>query len=209
VTAIDAIARAGSGALGPLARRIAPRVGGDPISIARGALAAPVVAALALGWPAPVGLALYAAAWMTDILDGAVARERRRLGLPGDPDRGELIDTVADKVLLLAVALSLAIAAPGPVERAVLATLLVGEGYLLGKRIRDYRGGRRAYPPMALGRPKVWIQAIAIGALVAARLGAAPAWASAGTLLLGATLPLVALSIWAKRSRRGAALQVA
>jgi len=60
---------------------------------------------------------------------------------------------------------------------------------------------------MALGRPKVWLQAIAIGALVAAQLGAPAPLATAGTLLLAATLPLVALSIHAKRARRPGSAQ--
>jgi len=114
---------------------------------------------------------------------------------------------VADKIFLLAAVGTLIGVMAGPAARIVLAGTLIGEGYLLTKRVVDYQTGRRSYPPMALGRPKVWLQAIAIGALVAAQLGAPAPLATAGTLLLAATLPLVALSIHAKRARRPGSAQ--
>lgn len=190
--------------LAPLVRPLARAVSADALSWARAGLAAPMLAALALGWPAPVGLGIYAAAWLTDVLDGAVARERARRGRGADADRGELIDTVADKVLLLAVIAALLARAADAWGAAVLLAAAAGELYLLGRRLADYRRGRRAYPPFALGRPKVWLQVIALGALAAAALGAGSAWRTAGELALTAALPLTAWSIYAKREPRAA-----
>jgi len=144
-------------------------------------------------------------AWLTDLLDGSVARDRRRLGFPGNADRGELIDTVADKVLLLTTLIALASCARGAPGgswyTAVLLATIAGEAYLLGKRLADFRGGTRSYPPMPLGKLKVGLQVIATAALIAAQLAPQPQLAVAGIALLAATLPLVALSIRSKLRR--------
>lgn len=195
-----------SAAMAPLARCAAPYMSPDALSAARALLAVPIATALVQGWPADAALVLYVIAWLTDLLDGSIARERARLGYPGDADRGELLDTVADKILLLSTLGALLFCALRTSGAGLPATvefvLLLGEGYLLGKRLADYRQGTRAYPSMPLGKFKVGLQVLAMALLITGELAPLPQLVWAGTSLLAASLPLMAMSIIAKHRRR-------
>ena len=195
----DTLSSGMSSAVAPIARRLAPHVHPDVLTAARAAFAVPIALALTRGWPAGTTLAMYGAAWLTDLLDGPTARERRRLGYPINGDRGELLDTVADKILLLATLITLAWCAlrspTGGARGTVELAIVVGEGYLLGRRVARHRCSTHAVPSMPLGKLKVALQAIATALLIGGQLSPQSLLTVVGTGLLVATVPLTGWSV--------------
>lgn len=186
------------------ARWLARRVSGNAVSAARVLL---VPAILWLAWiadRAAGALLLYTAGWGLDLLDGAVAEQRRRVGAADDPALGEFVDTVCDKLYLLPLLVALPIAAGAWPWWAVLVPVVVSELVLLARRCLDYRRGLTDYSSFPLGKVKVWQQAIGGGLLLATWSRPASVAAGVGLILLAATLPYNVLSLRAKRADAGA-----
>jgi phosphatidylglycerophosphate synthase len=189
------------------ARPLARRVNANEVSIARGLLSIPVVWLLLAGRAVPGGIALYVLSWTLDLLDGAIAEERRRIGLAADPDLGEVVDTLADKAFLLPILLALLLAGNYLTSTRLAARLLgatvgltvASEIYLAARRLRDFIARAPAYPPFPPGKIKVWMQAIGTGCLILAFPLSGGGAALSGLGLLVLSLPLAAWSIAAKQ----------
>jgi phosphatidylglycerophosphate synthase len=185
----------------PLARIVSANV----LSVLRALCAIPVVVITLLDGPLIAAVGFYVVGWSLDLVDGAVAKERERLGFDHDADFGEFIDVVCDKCLLLPTLAVLTRARfhDGEItwQLLFLATLGVSillEAGLLAKRVIDYRAGRVNYAPMPSGKLKVALQAGATTILLASFANADSALAKAGLVLLAVSVPMSAWSIWTK-----------
>lgn len=156
-------------------------------------VSAPVLAALLCEggeWQAWAAFALFTAAALTDHLDGYLAR---RLG--AESDWGRQLDPLADKLLVAAGLLGLAVPGTlGGVHLAAVAVILFREVLVCGAREwLAHRGA--ALPVTPLARLKTVAQGMAIGLLLAAPLtdGLAPFVFPAG---LGALWAAAALTVY-------------
>ncbi|MEM8932234.1 MAG: CDP-alcohol phosphatidyltransferase family protein [Acidobacteriota bacterium] len=193
--------RASRGLRWPLrgvARRIARRMSANVVSVTRVVLLPGVLWLIFVERSIGPGIGLYVLSWLLDILDGAVAAERQTLGKADDPALGELVDTVCDKVFVLPLLGVLAVTSPGWVGRSVLGVVLASELMLLVRRWLDYRRGVTVYSPLAVGKIKVWLQAIGVGLLLVVTPRSDGVVAGIGLLLLAATLPINVVSLRAK-----------
>ncbi|NCP18227.1 MAG: CDP-diacylglycerol--glycerol-3-phosphate 3-phosphatidyltransferase [Erythrobacter sp.] len=132
---------------------------------------------LFLWWPDwqlgyAVGLALYAAAAVTDYFDGALARSRGTVS-----KLGQFLDPIADKIMVAAVILILT--AKGGLSGPMLGDLHVIAGLIILMReiivsgLREFLGGIQVSVPVTrLAKWKTTLQMVALGLLILA--GALP-----------------------------------
>lgn len=152
----------------------------------------PVLVALFFvpGWPAHWGaLAVFAAAGVTDWLDGRVARAR------GETTRfGKFLDPIADKVLVLAALVMLA-AFDRMSGLAAVAAVVILCRELLISGLREFLGGRDVPLPVSpLAKWKTAAQMVAIGFLLVGVAAPAPVPAVAvgeGLLWVAAALSVI------------------
>lgn len=161
------------------------------MTIAANALTAiRAIAVLPIAWEITQqehGLAFvwFSAAALTDLADGWFARRARRSRL------GELLDPLADKILVGGTTVALALARSIPMELAAL--IVLREAVVAVARVAAYRAGTH-HPAEAHGKAKTAAQLIALALVVAAHPEApahdtvvAALW---GVALLGiATMP--------------------
>jgi cardiolipin synthase len=140
-------------------------------------LAPPIVAAMWAGrlW---LAIVLFAVAATTDLVDGAVAR-RYHLETPF----GAYLDPVADKCLLSAMFLSMAVARMVPWW--FVAIVLGRDVYLLlAAAILLRFSGRRKFPPSVWGKASTFVQIVAVATAFAASLfGLGNPWLPAQALV--------------------------
>lgn len=138
--------------------------------------------------------ALFAAAALTDWLDGHIARRRRAVSA-----FGRMLDPIADKLLVGAVLMLLAglgrLSDPG-----LIAAVVIVLREILVSGLREYLAGlAEGLPVSRLAKWKTGVQMVALGMLLAGDpaaaligLGAVPVWlAGEALLILAAALTLV------------------
>ncbi len=158
--------------------------GADLLSLARALAVVPVAWLIGVDARAPA-LAVFAAAALTDLGDGALARRA------GPTRHGALIDPLADKVFVVGIALALFAAGLGRREvlpPALLAALGAREVAMALVRLAEHRAGSWR-PADAGGKVKTALQMCALGVLIAVRppepLGVAAVWLLGLATLLG------------------------
>ena len=155
------------------------------ITLARILLIAPFVALFWFG-PSLLAALLFAAAGLTDWLDGYVARRRNEVSA-----LGAALDPIADK--LLTITALIVLCAGGEIAgAAVIAALLIGLREVLVGGLREALAGRAVSLPVTyLAKIKTTVQFLAFVVLIAGD-GRAP-WAEIGTVLLWIA---AALTVW-------------
>jgi cardiolipin synthase (CMP-forming) len=150
--------------------------------------AVPIVVAL-FYVPGPgarwLACALFAAAGVTDWLDGHMARRWAQ-----QSDLGRFLDPIADKLLVSATLLMLTASFRLPTG-ALLPALVILCREILVSGLREYLAGLRVGLPVSrLAKWKTAIQMVAIGFLIVGKAGPAimPVTAIGGTLLWAAAL---------------------
>lgn len=142
----------------------------------------------AASWAA---LAVFAAAAVTDYLDGRVARMRDEVST-----FGRFLDPVADKILVLAALMMLAAFDRLSELGAVAAVIILCREFLISG-LREFLGGRAvAVPVSKLAKWKTAVQMVAIGFLLAGPAAPIPA-AAIGEGLLWVAAILSAVTAWA------------
>ncbi len=129
--------------------------------------------------------ALFAAAGLTDWLDGRLARRWKQ-----QSDIGRFLDPIADKLLVSATLLMLTAFGRLP-EGALLPALVILCREILVSGLREYLAGLRVGVPVSrLAKWKTMIQMVAIGVLIVGDAGPSflPVTAIGGVLLWAAAL---------------------
>jgi cardiolipin synthase len=127
-----------------------------------------------------LALALFAAAALTDVLDGAVAR-RFRLATPA----GAWLDPVADKCLMCGV--FLALAGAGTVPWWLVGIIFGRDFYILaGVAIVMLLTPVRKFPPSIWGKASTFVQVLTAAAWMSGNMG------QAGVMLW----PCAAFTLW-------------
>jgi CDP-diacylglycerol--glycerol-3-phosphate 3-phosphatidyltransferase len=145
----------------------------DSLAVVRALATIPIVWAIASGQQ-PLALGLFLAAAATDALDGWIARMRGTTAL------GALLDPLADKVLVLAPLVALAVVGVGwPVT---VVAILTGARELLvaAARVRAYRQGI-ALSADQIAKAKTVAQMVGVALII---VGGRP-WAVLGAGLVG------------------------
>jgi cardiolipin synthase (CMP-forming) len=158
----------------------------NALTVARLALVPFVVQAILEGRHG-AALALFAAAAVTDVLDGAIAR---RFGL--GTQAGAYLDPIADKCLLSGV--FLALAAAGIVAWWLVAVIIGRDLYILAGAVAMLSVKRvRRFPPSVWGKLSTFVQILtaaawmvrnAVGGPVTDNVAAASVW------------PCAAITVW-------------
>lgn len=166
----------------------------NALTIFRAAATVPVVALLLIGDPAArwAALGLYAAACLTDALDGRIARR-----FDAATAFGRMLDPVADKVLVGGLLVALCAAGDAPAIPA--AAIVVRE--LLVSGLREHLASRAVVLPVStLARWKTACQMLAVGFLLPGSsgpsFGAAVSASDAGRGLLWLAAALTLVSGW-------------
>jgi CDP-diacylglycerol--glycerol-3-phosphate 3-phosphatidyltransferase len=146
----------------------------DALAILRALAAIPIVWAIAVDDTA-VAFALFALAAISDAIDGRLAR-RGTLGA-----RGAFLDPLADKILVLATLVALALA--GLVNAWLVGLIAARELIVLGLRARAYARGQRLSAD-GTAKAKTVLEMSGTALLV----GATAPLSSVGALLLFAAL---------------------
>ena len=163
---------------------------------------APFLVAAILEAHYAVSFGLFAAAGLTDALDGTLARLLKQRSM-----LGQYLDPVADKVLLSTMFLVLTHQGLIPVTVTV---LVFGRdaGILLVAAILYAAVGRREFSPSIFGKANTIAQVGAVGAVLLHQLTAAPWIAGVRMLALDATAALTVVSglhyAWVASRRIGA-----
>jgi len=154
----------------------------DGIALARAVAVLPVIVLVATGSDT-LALVVFAAAALSDAIDGPVARARDEVTA-----RGEWLDPLADKVLIAGTLAALA--ARGLVPLWALVIVLGRELAAIAVRSRS----PHPLPATADGKAKTVLQALAVAmTLLAADAGSAPVAATAA-IVLAAALGLTVVS---------------
>lgn len=149
----------------------------DALAVFRALAGLPIVFALGFNGRA-FALALFAAAALSDALDGWLAR-RYRIAT----DHGALLDPLADKALVLVPLAGLSLL--GAVPLALAAAISVRELLVSGLRVVRYRAGE-PMPASPAAKLKTALEMCAIAVLITARPPALVA--TLGVALLAAAL---------------------
>jgi cardiolipin synthase len=163
---------------------------------------APFLVAAILGAHYAVSFGLFAAAGLTDALDGTLARLLKQRSM-----LGQYLDPVADKLLLSTMFLVLTHQGLIPVTVTV---LVFGRdvGILVVAAILYAAVGRREFSPSIFGKANTIAQVGAVAAVLLHQLTAAPWIAGARMLALDATAVLTVVSglhyAWVASRRIGA-----
>ena len=117
-----------------------------------------------------VAAVLFAAACITDYLDGYLARSRRQVS-----DLGRFLDPIADKLLVAAVILIL-VAERRVAGFTVLPALIILCREILVSGLREYLAGLHVSVPVSqLAKWKTLLQMVALGFLIVGD-GVLPSW---------------------------------
>jgi len=146
----------------------------DTLAVLRAFAAIPIVWAIAVD-DTPVAFALFALAAISDAIDGRLAR--RGTLRP----RGAFLDPLADKILVLATLVALALA--GEVNAWLVGLIAAREAAVLALRTRAYARGQRL-PADTAAKAKTALEMIATALLI----GAPPPLSSLAAVLLLAAL---------------------
>ncbi len=115
-------------------------------------------------------VAIFAAACITDYLDGYLARSRRQVS-----DLGRFLDPIADKLLVAAVILIL-VAERRVAGFTVLPALIILCREILVSGLREYLAGLHVSVPVSqLAKWKTLLQMVALGFLIVGD-GVLPSW---------------------------------
>jgi len=149
-----------------------------------------------------LGFGLFAAAGLTDALDGTLARVLKQRSM-----LGQYLDPVADKLLLSTLFLVLTHKGLIP---ATVTVLVFGRdvGILVVAAILYAAVGRREFIPSFLGKANTFVQVSAVAAVLLFQLTPAPWVAAVRMLALDATMVLTVVSglhyAWTASRRVGA-----
>jgi CDP-diacylglycerol--glycerol-3-phosphate 3-phosphatidyltransferase len=143
----------------------------DALAFLRAFAAIPIVWAIAVD-DTPVAFALFALAALSDAIDGRLARRAGTLG-----PRGAFLDPLADKILVLATLIALALA--GLVNAWLVGLIATREVTVLGLRARAYARGQRL-PADTAAKAKTVLEML--GALLL--IGTPAPFSSLGAVLL-------------------------
>ncbi len=178
--------------------RVASRNWNLPNLLTYGRVAAVPLVVAFLFWPADAwarwsALAIYAAAAITDFLDGYLARAWSQ-----QSSLGRMLDPIADKLLVAAVLLALAadrtIAGP-----SLWAAIVILCREILVSGLREYLAELRVPVPVtAVAKWKTAAQLVALGFLIAGHAGekALPGAQTAGIVLLWIAAVLTLYTGW-------------
>jgi CDP-diacylglycerol--glycerol-3-phosphate 3-phosphatidyltransferase len=155
----------------------------NSLTIARLLAILPIMVALYVEFPGnrAVAIALYAAAILTDYLDGILARRQRKV-----TNFGKLMDSIADKALI--VSLFFALVGEGSLPAWMAAVMVVREFAVTGLRMVALEGGE-VIAANRWGKAKMVSQSLAVLILL---LG----FEDAGLVLAAIALVLTLLSGW-------------
>ena len=160
----------------------------NALTVFRAAALWPILALLLIDGPAArwAALALYAAACLSDALDGWLAR---RLGAVSE--LGRMLDPIADKVLIGGLIVALCAAGDAPVVPAV---AIVFREFLVSGLRESLASRAMALDVTALAKAKTALQMAALGFLLPGAHGPAPGGA-VSTLEIGQGLLWLAAAV--------------
>ncbi len=116
-----------------------------------------------------LGLGIFVAAAITDFLDGYLARARNQAS-----DFGRFLDPVADKLLIAATLLLLAVFGRMSTLTVIPAVIILSREFLISG-LREFLAGRQIEVPVSkLAKWKTTVQMMAIGFLLVGDAG--PTW---------------------------------
>jgi CDP-diacylglycerol--glycerol-3-phosphate 3-phosphatidyltransferase len=164
----------------------------DALTLLRALSGAPIFIAIGYGESA-IALAIFLAAALSDVLDGALAR---RSGTA--EGHGVLFDPLADKALVLMTLLGLALAGSAPL--GIVAIVTVREVLVGAWRVQMYRSGSQMHASVP-AKVKTALEMAAI-ALLIARPTALASDVGAALLIGAALIGIVTLPSYVPHTRR-------
>lgn len=164
----------------------------DALTLFRGLAGIPIFVAIAYD-ERTIALAIFAAAALSDALDGFLAR---RGGTA--EGHGVLFDPLADKALVLFTLIAIAVAGWAPI--GIVAIIAVREAFAGAARVLAYRDGSRMHAS-APAKLKTACEMAAI-ALLLARPTALAAEVGAALLTAAALIGIVTLPMYLSHTRR-------